>query len=229
MSERALEWSGQEVREFALTLLLVLEALLIFVAAPLGAFAPAVALGFVLGIVIAVATTAYFAWANLLSRLATVASTGLGLTAAVFRIEAPSALTDALGTASALLALGVVSVITFRIVFAPGRMSSHRVIGAVVLYLNLCLFFQVIYRLIAELVPGAFSGLPEKFQMEQSLPGLMYFSLATITTVGYGDIAPVYPIARSLAGLEAVLGQLYPAIILARIMTLHSETAGRGL
>ena len=56
-----------------------------------------------------------------------------------------------------------------------------------------------------------------------------WYGVVTMSTVGYGDIAPVYPIARSLAGLEAVLGQLYPAIILARIMTLHSETAGRGL
>jgi hypothetical protein len=54
-------------------------------------------------------------------------------------------------------------------------------------------------------------------------PGdLMYFSMSTLTTVGYGDIAPVNPIARSLANLEALIGQLYPAIIVARIVTLYT-------
>jgi hypothetical protein len=50
----------------------------------------------------------------------------------------------------------------------------------------------------------------------------MYFSVSTLTTVGYGDIAPLNPIARSLANLEALIGQLYPAIIVARIVTLYT-------
>ena len=49
----------------------------------------------------------------------------------------------------------------------------------------------------------------------------MYFSMATLTTVGYGDIAPVHPVARSLANMEGLFGQLYPAIILARVMGLY--------
>jgi voltage-gated potassium channel Kch len=52
---------------------------------------------------------------------------------------------------------------------------------------------------------------------------LTYFSLATITTTGYGDVVPVLPLARSLANMEAVIGQLFPATLLARIVALNLE------
>ncbi len=49
----------------------------------------------------------------------------------------------------------------------------------------------------------------------------IYFSFVTLTTVGYGDIAPVHPFARSLCNVEAVIGQLYPATLLARLVSLE--------
>lgn len=52
-------------------------------------------------------------------------------------------------------------------------------------------------------------------------PDLVYFSFATITTVGYGDIVPVHPFARSLSNLEAALGKLCPATVLARMVSLE--------
>jgi voltage-gated potassium channel Kch len=55
---------------------------------------------------------------------------------------------------------------------------------------------------------------------------LNYFSLTTITTTGYGDFVPVDPIARSLANLEAVFGQLFPATLLARLVALHVAHSG---
>src|SRR5208283_1156989 len=54
---------------------------------------------------------------------------------------------------------------------------------------------------------------------------LRYFSFATLTTLGDGDIQPVSPIARSLAILEALFGQLYPAVMIARLISL--EIVGR--
>jgi voltage-gated potassium channel Kch len=50
---------------------------------------------------------------------------------------------------------------------------------------------------------------------------LIYFSFATLTTVGYGDITPVHPIARSLAMLEALIGQLFPVILIARLVSME--------
>jgi Ion channel len=56
---------------------------------------------------------------------------------------------------------------------------------------------------------------------------MMYFSLTTLTTTGYGDIAPLNPFARSLANLEAIIGQLYLAITIARLVTLQLEDRRR--
>src|SRR5438552_12423557 len=55
------------------------------------------------------------------------------------------------------------------------------------------------------------------------LATMLYFSLTTLTTTGYGDIVPVDPFARSLANLESVLGQFYLAITVARLVTLELE------
>jgi hypothetical protein len=55
---------------------------------------------------------------------------------------------------------------------------------------------------------------------------LSYFSLSAIATAGYGDFVPVHPLARSLAKLEAVFGQLFPATFLARLVALHLAHTG---
>jgi hypothetical protein len=69
---------------------------------------------------------------------------------------------------------------------------------------------------------GAITGSP----IERGA-ALTYFSFATLTTTGYGDLVPVHPLARSLANLEAVIGQLFPATLLARIVALHLEHSRR--
>jgi voltage-gated potassium channel Kch len=61
------------------------------------------------------------------------------------------------------------------------------------------------------------SGHPEI----QSLAFLLYFSLVTVTTLGYGDIAPAMPAARMLCSLEAVIGQLFVAVFIARMVAIH--------
>jgi hypothetical protein len=50
---------------------------------------------------------------------------------------------------------------------------------------------------------------------------LLYFSFGTLSTAGFGDIKPIYPIARNLANLEAIIGQLFPATLLARLVSLE--------
>jgi hypothetical protein len=60
------------------------------------------------------------------------------------------------------------------------------------------------------------------------VPGnLIYFSFVTLTTTGYGDISPLHPYVRSLANVEAIIGQIYPATLLARLVTLELAH-GRG-
>jgi voltage-gated potassium channel Kch len=71
------------------------------------------------------------------------------------------------------------------------------------------------------LSPGAFVNLVAKVGGPQEVGTMLYFSLTTLTTTGYGDIVAVDPLARSLANLEAVIGQFYLAITVARLVTLE--------
>jgi hypothetical protein len=103
--------------------------------------------------------------------------------------------------------------------FDGGRITIHRIMGAVILYLYIGLVFASIYRLALEFLYPAFTGLSAARRANSG--ELLYFSLCILTTSGFGDIIPVHPFVRSLANLEAVIGQLYPATFLARLVTLH--------
>jgi hypothetical protein len=121
-------------------------------------------------------------------------------------------------TAWLLIALVVIWVVA-RAVFEPGRITYHRVIGAMLLYLTIGVVFVAFYTMVGAWVPNAFNGLT--VAVRGSIPSdLIYFSFTTLTTVGYGDIVPVHPLARSLSNLEAIIGQLYPATLLARLVSL---------
>ena len=81
--------------------------------------------------------------------------------------------------------------------------------------------FSAIYRLVWELSPTAFANIPAGAKGTEQIATILYFSFTTLTTTGYGDIVPILPFARSLANLEAVVGQFYLAITVARLVTLE--------
>ncbi|HUI96510.1 MAG TPA: ion channel [Xanthobacteraceae bacterium] len=110
--------------------------------------------------------------------------------------------------------------IVARAVFAPGRVSYHRVVGAVLLYLLIAVIFGALFTFVGLFVANAFSGLA-LVDSPALASNLIYFSLVTLTSTGYGDVVPVSPIARSLCNLETIIGQLYPATLLARLVTLE--------
>ena len=107
-----------------------------------------------------------------------------------------------------------------------GRMNWHRVQGAVAAYLLAWGAFTQAFRLVAMGFPGAFlvAGSPATYS--EVVPQLGYFSMVSIATLGYGDIVPLHPLARSLAMVEAVFGVLYPVILIGWLVTLEVE-AGR--
>jgi len=88
-------------------------------------------------------------------------------------------------------------------------------------YLLLGLLWAVWYDSIEVLQPGSFGVSAQKG--EASLPQLAYFSFTTLTTLGFGDIVPLRSLARSLVMLEALVGQLFPVILIARLVTLEIE------
>ena len=108
--------------------------------------------------------------------------------------------------------------------FGPGQVTAHRVQGAVLVYLNVAALFAIAFNVIETLAPGSIiatgGGLMSR-RPGALIAELSYFSLATITTSGYGDFIPLHQLARSLANLEAVFGQLFPPIFVARLVALH--------
>ena len=120
-----------------------------------------------------------------------------------------------------LCALAAFLLLAFAVginVFASGHAIGDRVFGAIVLYLLLGLIWAVAYNAIERNAPGSFTGQAAE---ASGLADWVYFSFVTLTTVGYGDVAPVAQGARSLAILEALVGQLYPAVIIARLVSLQ--------
>lgn len=115
----------------------------------------------------------------------------------------------------------IISIILFCIVILAqvlkkGPITFRRIQGAIAVYLLLGLAWAHAYELIEYLSPGAFAG---NIYGSGRFSSWMYFSFVTLATLGYGDIAPVQPLARSLAVSEAITGQLYLAILIARLVS----------
>ncbi len=119
-----------------------------------------------------------------------------------------------------LLVAATLGAVVARDVFAPGRVTVHRIVGAVALYLLIGLTFAGAFAILGVRIPNAFSGLvlADKPALASNV---IYFSFVNLTSVGYGDILPVHPIARALCNVEAIIGQLYPATLLARLVSLQ--------
>jgi hypothetical protein len=145
----------------------------------------------------------------------------LSLAARFVRLGLPVRETVILDTALTMLAASTLFVLLLVYVFRPGRATVHRLIGAVVAYLLLAVIWARAFELLRVFHPRALD-LPEN---RGDLSDLIYFSFATLTTLGYGT--PMGPIARSMCAVEALVGQLYPAILIARLVSASSPAPER--
>jgi len=89
--------------------------------------------------------------------------------------------------------------------------------GAISAYLLIPVAFQFIFLAVDDLLPGGFFGSPKP------PTAFMYFSLTTVTTVGYGDLAPASDVGRLLATVEALLGQVFLVTFVALLVGLLGE------
>ena len=101
-----------------------------------------------------------------------------------------------------------------------GPVSVHRVMGGVAAYLLIGVTWAFGYKLLLEIIPNAIHfQTPLAAGVVTGEPGrLIYFSFETLTTVSYGDASPVHRTARSLTTAEALIGQLYPATLIATLI-----------
>lgn len=218
-------------RDPLLTALTVLLVLLMFVVAPLHAAGTIHVRAFGIGIALVLVGGVFVMSASALAVIAMLVAIGLFIIAALLPFATYASL-DVHLLAFAWVTIGLVLIwVVARAVFAPGPVTYHRVVGAILLYLTIGLVFVGLFTLIGLLEPGAFSGVHIKDDPALA-SDLIYFSFVTLTSTGYGDIVPLHPLARSLCNVEEIIGQLYPATLLARLVTLELEdrrlTARRG-
>lgn len=102
-----------------------------------------------------------------------------------------------------------------------------KISGAVCAYLILGLIWAMAFSLLDRWMPGSFSGVVDSAETVAATNGepqiklFTYYSFVTLTTLGYGDFTPVSPAARTLSWLEAVTGQIYLTVLVARLVGLH--------
>jgi hypothetical protein len=119
--------------------------------------------------------------------------------------------------------LGFVSFGLFSYLGKPGSITSGRLYASVSLYFLLGVFFYAIFNLLETVQPRSFAETGSSAANGVSRHSLLYFSLVTLTTLGYGDIVPISPPARMLAAFEAATGVLYIAFTVARLVAAYQR------
>ena len=138
--------------------------------------------------------------------------------------------------ATAHLAMGIflilLVVFILRDLFSGRTVTTDRLCGAVSAYILIGVVFGFLYTSLEMVAPNSFvigDGIASNWGTDEALQNsgvLFYFSLVTLTTVGYGDISPVGQVAQMLTLWEALLGQVYLAILVARLVGLHLSGSG---
>jgi len=115
--------------------------------------------------------------------------------------------------------LALVIVVLVKSIFSGYRMTSDKIYAAVSAYLIIGILWSVLYLVIEDYDPEAFGRVMP--QWGGSAPEIIYFSFTTLSTLGYGDITPQTSVAQTAAYFEAITGQLFVAILIARLVGLN--------
>ena len=153
---------------------------------------------------------------------------GAGLAAAGFVLTATHLAKDApfleYASMSAVLLFWILTtVIALHEVLLGGPVDGNKLVGSVCIYLMLGLIWSVVYVFVHVASEGSFTGVKSTALEDQFLE-FVYYSFVTLTTLGYGDLTPVNPLARALSYLEAVSGQLYLTILVAALVGIRIST-----
>jgi Ion channel len=107
-------------------------------------------------------------------------------------------------------------------VLGKGAVTAHKIYAALCVYLIIGLTWGFMFLTLEGVQPGSFlHGQGQQTRIDKDPAALVYFSFITLSTVGYGDITPLSPPARSFAFMEAIIGQIYLAVLVARLVGLH--------
>jgi hypothetical protein len=209
-------------RDWLLTVLTAVLSLMIFVFAPLQAAGIFLFQTFAIAGLLVIIGGALIISGNKIALALMSAAFVANLAVFFFRLFYPWPYNLHLLAGAWLIIAVTLGIVVAQAVFASGRISYHRIVGAILLYLLIAVTFATLFAFIGLSFPDAFKGIA--FEDDSALASsLFYLSFVTLTSTGYGDIVPMHPLARSLCNIESIVGQLYPATILARLVTLELE------
>ena len=118
------------------------------------------------------------------------------------------------------LLLSTTLVLSWRQVMFVGKVDTNKVVGAICIYILLGLIWAFGYLVIEGLSPGSLNGLEHEV-WQQNMEDVIYYSMVTLTTLGYGDITPAQPLTRFLAYMEAVAGIFYTTVLVASLIGMQ--------
>ncbi len=117
----------------------------------------------------------------------------------------------------AFIAFLVIIILSF--IFGERKVTINVIYASIVVYLLIAIMWSFVYAVLESTQPGSFAIGEGQIEVGRRL--YIYYSFVTITTLGYGDITPTTDLANSVSFLEAVTGQLYIAILIARLVGIH--------
>ncbi|HEX4681160.1 MAG TPA: ion channel [Gemmatimonadaceae bacterium] len=211
--------------DLALTFLGVELALASFVVAPLAVLAPKNGVALPLLVIALVAVPVLLAAVLVASASGPAVSGvfvagGFVLSGLIYGLRGPSVIVTYLHLIGALVLGTALMVAVARAVFGPGPITYHRLTGAAVLYLLIGWTFAGVYGTLGLLLSHPFNGMPPREDGAAVVAHSLYYSFMALTTAGLGDVTPAHPVIRGLTNLETVVGQIFPATVIARILSL---------
>lgn len=120
---------------------------------------------------------------------------------------------------SAALFFTVIALALLRDIFKESSVNTNHLLSAICIYLCIAIIWSMLYGLVAIYHPQSFNI--AHHDSAAQINDLVYFSIVTLSTLGYGDITPLSNAAKSLVAVEALLGQIYLTVLVARLVGLH--------
>ena len=154
--------------------------------------------------------------------LATALST-IAISFTFWLAAAPSRWLMIVSHGSLVIVISYFAVAILSYVLGGGRVTADKIYGAICAYLLFGYAFTFLYSVIEEVQPGSFTSLASVAPPDivGRVMQMRYFSFVSLTSVGYGDIVPHSQMARTMALLEAMLGQFYLVALIGRLVGLH--------
>ncbi len=104
-------------------------------------------------------------------------------------------------------------------VLSGGSITVNKIAGGICIYMLIALVAALVFAILDEVDPKSFKGV--RADDVHAFSDALYFSFVTLTTLGYGDITPATPFARTLCAMLAVIGQIYLTVLVASLVALH--------